>query len=368
MPANRTGLHSVAGALTVAAGLVHAGAAGAHAGRDTVVVAFALTAVTQVVLGAAMVARPSPPTLLTGAALGVGVAATWAVSRTAGLPGDLLDGLGGRQAAGVQDVTATLLEVVAAAIALLAVRAWSSAEPVGPPRLSPLMALALLPALVGMAAPHAHDDTDHHDASEVAHGDPPGDAHGGASAAAADPIFSGADTSHASRQQIQAAKRLIETTRAAVAARFPDEGSLLAAGYQSIGDGRFVGSYEHFVRADYLIDGRELDPGHVESVVLERTAAGKRVVSAMYILDWGKTMEDVPDIAGRLTAWHDHQNLCWDRSGTRLAGLVLNGRCVPGGTFRPTPPMLHVWLQDHRCGPFAGIEGHGDGCGHGHTD
>ena len=78
-------------------------------------------------------------------------------------------------------------------------------------------------------------------------------------------------------------------------------------------------------------------------------------------------MADVPDVAGELTVWHDHQNLCWDRSGLRLAGLFLNGRCFPGGTLRATPPMLHVWLGDHPCGPFAGIEGHGGGCTHGHT-
>jgi hypothetical protein len=29
--------------------------------------------------------------------------------------------------------------------------------------------------------------------------------------------------------------------------------------------------------------------------------------------------------------------------------------------------MLHVWITEHPCGPFAGIEGsHGDGCAHNH--
>lgn len=90
----------------------------------------------------------------------------------------------------------------------------------------------------------------------------------------------------------QAAKRLIEATRASVAARLPDEAALLAAGYRSIGD------------------------------------------------------------------------------ALRLAGVLVNGRCFPSGTLRPTPPMLHVWLADHPCGPFAfaGIEGHGGGCAHGHAN
>jgi hypothetical protein len=207
--------------------------------------------------------------------------------------------------------------------------------------------------LAADAPGHGHDEL----AAPHGHGEP--------DELAADPVFAGADTSHASSEELRAAKRLIETTRAAVTARFPDQASLLAAGYRSIGDG-LVTPYDHFIKAEYLNDGRELDRDRVESIVMERTPTGWRVASAMYILDVGKTMDDVPDVAGELTVWHDHQNLCWDRSGLRLAGLLVNGRCFPAGTLQPTPPMLHVWLADHPCGPFAGIEGHGGGCAHGH--
>ncbi len=179
---------------------------------------------------------------------------------------------------------------------------------------------------------------------------------------AADPIFRGADTSKASEQQLQAARDLIVRTRAAVGQQLPDEAAVVAAGYRSIGDGRAVGSFEHFVQASYLADGRELDPGRIESIVLERTASGKRVASAMYILELGKTMADVPPLSGGMAGWHDHQDLCWDPAGPRLAGRLVNGQCVPAGIFVPTPPMLHVWLQDHQCGPFAGIDGHGAAC------
>jgi hypothetical protein len=34
--------------------------------------------------------------------------------------------------------------------------------------------------------------------------------------------------------------------------------------------------------------------------------------------------------------------------------------------LRATAPMLHVWLEDTPCGPFAGIEGHGGSCDHAH--
>ena len=75
----------------------------------------------------------------------------------------------------------------------------------------------------------------------------------------------------------------------------------------------------------------------------------------------GKTMAQVPDLAGELTTWHYHDNLCFE--GTKLVGLASGGVCQRG-TLLVTPPMLHVWLVEHPCGPFAGIETHGGGgCG-----
>ena len=353
---------AVAGALTLGAGLAHAGAVADHAGDDVAAVLFVLAAVAQVVLGAAVLLRPSPRALLGAAAVDAAAAVAWTVSRTAGLPPVL--GLGGREAVGAGDLATTVAELVAVVAVAVALR---GVPILGRRRLSPVLLLALVPALVGMAAPSTHH---HVVAGEAAAGHSHADdheRHPPVSRLALDPIFSGADTSHASAGELQAAKRLIESTRAAVAARFPDQAALLAAGYRSIGDG-LVTPFDHFIKPEYLEDGRELDPERVESVVLERTPAGWRVASAMYILEVGKTMADVPDVAGELTAWHDHQNLCWDRSGLRLAGLLVNGKCFPAGTLRPTPPMLHVWLADHACGPFAGIEGHGGGCAHGHAN
>ena len=350
---------AVAAALTLGAGLGHAGAAVDHAGDRAGLVLFVVVAVAQLLTGIALLVRPSRRVLVGMVALDAAAAVAWMVSRTAGLPPVV--GLGGREAVGAADVATTVAQIVAVAAAVVALRV----PELGRARLSPVLVLAAVPALVGMAAPSTH----HHGAvGEVAARHPhvdDGHGHLPASRLAADPLFSGVDTSHASPAELQRAKQLIETTRAAVAAKFPDQAALLAAGYRSIGDG-LVTPFDHFIKPEYLQDGRELDPERVESVVLERTPAGWRVASAMYILEAGKTMADAPDVAGDLTVWHDHQNLCWDRSGVRLAGLHVNGKCFPGGTLRATPPMLHVWLADHPCGPFAGIEGHGGGCAHGH--
>ena len=81
-------------------------------------------------------------------------------------------------------------------------------------------------------------------------------------------------------------------------------------------------------------------------------------------------MANVPEIAGSLTTWHDHQDLCWTTTptgGNRVTGIAVNGQCPNGGVNVATPPMLHVWLEPQPCGPFAGIEGtHGSACGHTH--
>jgi hypothetical protein len=79
-------------------------------------------------------------------------------------------------------------------------------------------------------------------------------------------------------------------------------------------------------------------------------------------------MEDVPDIAGSLTQWHDHRNLCWQ--GLRVVATTPDGTqagCPAGTELRLTPPMLHVWVVPNECGPFAGLEGHDSGnCNHTH--
>ena len=136
--------------------------------------------------------------------------------------------------------------------------------------------------------------------------------------------------------------------------------ALNSAGFESIGDSGT--GFEHYVNWTYYNDGIELDPTRIESVVLQKLSSGQWIAaSAMYILNTGKTMADAPDIAGSLTSWHDHQNLCWDASGHHLAGVLVNGSCT-GGTFHPTPPMLHVWMTPQVCGPFTGTEGVGGNC------
>jgi hypothetical protein len=92
-----------------------------------------------------------------------------------------------------------------------------------------------------------------------------------------------------------------------------------------------------------------------------RTTSGEReLVSAMFMLPQGRTLDDVPDLGGALTQWHIHDNLCFSgpADAATVSGLTdADGKCH-GNLRKLTPvPMIHVWIVPHRCGPFAALEG-----------
>ena len=196
--------------------------------------------------------------------------------------------------------------------------------------------------------PHEHPD----EPTQPDHPHPPPDP---GDPAPTGPIVS-LDDPRVTPAQRAIAVSLIDGVKSALSAsRFPNVAAVTGAGYQWIGDGA-GGGYQHYVNWTYYSDGIELNPSKIESIVVK----DGKVVSGMYILNTGKTMANVPALAGPLTTWHDHQNLCF--SGTQLVGIAVDGKCARG-VLTPTPPMLHVWLVAHPCGPFAGIESHGGDCG-----
>ncbi len=66
----------------------------------------------------------------------------------------------------------------------------------------------------------------------------------------------------------------------------------------------------------------------------------------MFMLNAGDTLADVPELGGKLTQWHVHDNLCF--SGPRVAGLTdADGNCAPGLTKGAATPMIHVWIEPH---------------------
>ena len=353
----------LAAAASAAAGLVHAAAAGAHTDHDALAVAFGVTAMLQLAWAALLWQRGAtraavvPGVLLQLAAIG-----TWAASRTMGI--GWFPGLERAETIGFQDTTVVVLELLAVVAGIGALLVPAIASITATKASAALGAVLMAAALPAMVSPHPHTEGDAaHGHGELAAGAHLTDTAEDEGEGGGLPEVPGVTV----EQRNRAAKLIAETEKSLV--RFPTVAAAEAAGYRSIGDA--ITGFEHFVNASYLANATVVDAQEPESLVFKvEPDGGRSLASAMYILPPGKTMADVPDIAGAMTQWHDHQNLCWDASGTRLAGILVNGRCTPGGTFRATPPMLHVWVVPNECGPFAGIEGsaHTGSCLHGHSD
>jgi hypothetical protein len=384
---DRTALLAAALA-SAGAGLVHAAAAGSHNDSRGLSVLFAVVAAVQLGWAALAVARPRVPTAVAGVVLNGSTVVAWILAHTVGIP--VIAMLRDIEAVGAQDTLAAVLgagaAMGAAAAVLLGARPATTAGPAAPataaPRTAPALApLAIAGALVaalavpGMAAPHSHgaghahgdevaagaDPTggpsghdEHgtgHDDHGMDHGDGqamPGMDHGGGRR-----IIS-IDDPRLTPEQRRRARDVLDRTLKGIAA-LTDEASVVAAGYETIGDA--ASGFEHFINHRYTGDGIEMDPARVESIVFDtKPGRPKKLAAAMYILEEPKRMGDEPEIAGSLTTWHLHADLCWDPSYKRVLGVFRQNRCLPAGELHVTPPMLHVWREPQPCGPFAEAE------------
>src|SRR3546814_15716527 len=107
-------------------------------------------------------------------------------------------------------------------------------------------------------------------------------------------------------------------------------------GFHSIGDG-FLG-HEHYLNAENMNDDKILDPDHPESLVYDTSVTPKRLVAAMYMLNAGATLDDVPYVGAALTPWHLPATLHFHphRRASRPTGP--NRGRGPGRDRGPTPP------------------------------
>jgi hypothetical protein len=173
------------------------------------------------------------------------------------------------------------------------------------------------------------------------------------------------------RQQAEA-ENLVSVTLLRLP-RWADAAVAEAAGFRSIGDG-FSG-HEHLISDGFLDDGVVLDPDRPESLVYDTSEGGRRLVAAMYMLPPGTPLDAVPDLGGGLVQWHTHEDLCFSPEGLVRGVVDAAGSCPAGLVPSVDSPMVHVWIEPHRCGPFAALEGLAGGripdgetrlCDHGH--
>jgi hypothetical protein len=374
---------AVAALASIAAGAIHATAAGAHSEHRAAVVAFALTAVFQIGWGALVLLRPSRIVALVGVAGNAAAVGGWILAKISGI--GFVTGLDVREDPEFADTLAAALAIVAIVGALIVLLPGLSARLSGRrPALVGVSAVAVLALTVpGMVAAgsHSHAEGHEHGEGSAAHGHDHGTTGGSEEAAAAGghdhagqeaaavaptpydptkPIDLGGVEGVTPEQQA-AAENLIAITLWRLP-RWADYRVAEAAGFHSIGDG--LTGYEHFIQWDWINDDDVLDPERPESLVYRVNRDGTRTLeAAMYMLPQGNTLDTVPELGGKLTQWHIHDNLCFSPGeAPKVRGVTGAGGGCPAGLVKLDPvPMIHVWIVPHRCGPFAALEGVGAG-------
>jgi hypothetical protein len=355
---------AVAGAASLAAGAIHAAAIGVHSDHRQAVIAFTLVAATQLGFGAAALARPGRVLLTLGAMANLTFVGFWVLAKANGI--SFIDGMESSETVQLADGLAAGLAALSAVAVVLHLTSLGTtavtSRPLFTGTAAVLVAALAVPGMLS-AGSHSHSGSGHgHDGgttSSHSHDSAAGDthAHEGAAIPAKPfdpnlPIDLGG-VEGVTPQQQAAAENLLSITLTRLP-QFEDYKVAESMGFVSIGDG-FLG-HEHYLNRANMTDDKLLDPDYPESLVYDTSVEPKRLVAAMYMMNSGDTLADVPELGGKLTQWHVHDNLCF--TGPRVVGLTdAEGQCPPGQTKGEETPMIHVWIEPHACGPFAALEG-----------
>ena len=152
----------------------------------------------------------------------------------------------------------------------------------------------------------------------------------------------------ATPEQTAAAKELYDRTAAAIAP-YRDWRNAWAAGYRPNGSQTMPST--HWMNQGYVNAGYVLDPRHPQGLVYANTKHGPVLLGALFqmkgIGQFG------PDPGGPLTAWHQHENICFSPFGLEFSLMTPTATCPLGAIDVTAPPMLHVWIVDNPSGPFA---------------
>lgn len=367
----------VAGAASLGAGAIHAAAIGVHSEHHQAVIAFTIVAAIQLGFGAVALARPGRIVQALGGVANLSFVAAWGLAKTSGI--SFIDGLNEVEPRQFTDTLAAAL----AAIAVVTLVIHLARPALLALSRSPMFTGVLAIAVAGLAVPGMIAAGGHaHAGGTAAHAEPGTAAHAGhetaagatdnaaepASAAPARPydpslpIDLGGVEGVTPQQQARA-ENLVAATLVNLP-QFAEPAVAERMGFVSIGDGAL--GHEHYLNAVNMNDDKILDPDFPESLVYDTTVTPKKLVSAMFMMNPGDTLAETPDVGGKLTQWHVHNNLCF--AGPRVAGLTdAAGNCAAGLTKGAETPMIHVWIDSspgslpYKCGPFTALEGVGAG-------
>jgi hypothetical protein len=362
---------------SIGAGAIHATAVGIHGEHQPAAVAFALLAVFQVGWGALVLPRPRRWLAAVGAVGNAVALGGWVAAMTIGI--GAIEGLETAEDPAFADTAAAVLAAIAVIGVVAGIVALSSASASPRRRLPaavtqvPVVAATAVVVVAAMVSStgHAHGADGHGvataGATEHTHDDAAADHAAGDQEAAAPvppepfdgtlPVDLGGVPGVSPEQQARAEALL--TANVEQLPRFADTAAARAAGYTSIGDSST--GVEHYINWSLLADGRQLDPAYPESLVYRAGPGRARTLeAAMYVLEPGVTLDNVPDVGGPLVQFHVHNDLCWRGSGDTykvIPAAEVPAPCPAGFERKLLEPMMHVWIVAHPCGPFAALEG-----------
>lgn len=151
------------------------------------------------------------------------------------------------------------------------------------------------------------------------------------------------------QEQWDAANRLYAETKAAILP-YQDSRKALAAGYRPGGPSNMPST--HWMNQAYVDAGYVMDPRRPQGLVYANTKHGPVLLGAMFQM---KNLGQFgPDPGGPLTAWHQHENICFTPFGFEFSFMTPFATCPIGAIDISASPMLHVWIVDNpKGGPFA---------------
>jgi hypothetical protein len=152
----------------------------------------------------------------------------------------------------------------------------------------------------------------------------------------------------ATPEQTAAAAQLYADTKAAILP-YEDWHQAWAAGYRPGGPANMPTT--HWMNERYVKAGYVMDPHRPQGLVYANTPHGPLLLGAMFQMP--HLNQFGPDPGGPLTAWHQHENICFTPFGFEFSLMTPFATCPLGAIDLSAPPMLHVWIVDNPGGPFA---------------
>jgi hypothetical protein len=152
----------------------------------------------------------------------------------------------------------------------------------------------------------------------------------------------------ATPEQVAAAQKLYDETATAIAP-YRNWRNAWSAGYRPGGPQDMPST--HWMNQRYVDAGYVMDPQRPQGLVYANTKRGPVLLGAMFQMK--HIGQFGPDPGGPLTAWHQHQNICFAPFGVEFSLMTPTATCPLGAIDVSVAPMLHVWIVDNPGGKFA---------------